>query len=133
VCVHFPYAQDEFFPLYDASQKGYTEMMHRTVNAKQRISTGVVLGTRLHVYSTGYRTWQDPDIQCVLCSDPNTWFMQQLVTTLASIQATPTSSFFITCTLSLCEFSTGQVKYAQVPGVCKTLLGKSMADMHTST
>jgi len=35
----------------------------------------------------------DPYIQCVLCTGSNTLFMRQLVTTLASIQATPTSSF----------------------------------------
>jgi len=34
----------------------------------------------------------DPYIQCVLCTGSNTLLVQQLVTTLASIQATPTSS-----------------------------------------
>ena len=69
----------------------WSPLLHRTVNANQRISTGVVVGTQLHMYSTGYGTWQDPYIQCVFYTDPNTLFMQQLVTTLASIQATPTS------------------------------------------
>ena len=36
------------------------------------------ISCEVHMYSTGYGTWQDPDIQCVLCTGSNT---QQLVTT----------------------------------------------------
>ena len=106
MCVHFPCAQDGFFPLYVASQKGYIGIVDVLIKAgaKVDLQTKVGFAIALNVRSPSAPHYNAEHTDTLLggCGGHRPirtvcalyWFQysEQSVTTLASIQATPTSS-----------------------------------------